>query len=166
MTGAPRPRRPQRPALVPRFAAQGYSDEDVAQRRAWLEKVTGGALPMVGAGVIAGLDMRGNVENPIGAAQVPLGVAGPLLVRGEHADGTFYVPLATTEGALVRSYERGMVAVTRAGGAEVRVLEDGNRATPAFAFDTVAAAAAFARALPALEPELRRAAEATTRHGR
>ena len=84
--------------------------------------------------------MRGNVENPIGAAQVPLGVAGPLLVRGEHAQGTFYVPLATTEGALVRSYERGMVALTRAGGAEVRVLADENRVAPVFSFADAAAA--------------------------
>src|SRR5262245_66537626 len=102
---------------------------------------------MVGAGAIPGLSMRGNVENPIGAAQVPLGVAGPLRVRGEHADGVFYVPLATTEGALVRSYERGMVALTRAGGAEARVLEDENRATPVFKFTSVAEAATFARAL-------------------
>jgi len=110
--------------------------------------------------------MRGSVENPIGAVQVPLGVAGPLVVRGEHADGTFYVPLATTEGALVRSYERGMVAITHAGGAAARVLRDENRVTPAFTFGGVEEAVAFARALPALEEELRRAAEATTRHGK
>ena len=45
------------------------------------------------------------VENPIGAAQVPLGVASPLRVNGEYASGIYYVPLAGTEGALVRSYE-------------------------------------------------------------
>jgi hydroxymethylglutaryl-CoA reductase (NADPH) len=87
-------------------------------------------------------------------------------VHGEHAQGTFYVPLATTEGALVRSYERGMVAVTRAGGAFVRVMQDENRATPAFSFGAVEQAVAFARELPALVDELRRAAEATTRHGK
>jgi hydroxymethylglutaryl-CoA reductase (NADPH) len=152
--------------LVPRFGGQGYEDADVAARRAWLEEVAGCALPTIGASAIAGPAMRGNVENPIGAAQVPLGVAGPLRVRGEHADGVFYVPLATTEGALVRSYERGMVAITRAGGAEARVLDDENRATPVFTFDSVAAAATFARAIPALVPELAAAAEATTRHGR
>ncbi len=162
------PRRAERErlALVPRFSSQGYEDAELAERRAWLEAVTGCALPTVGATAIPGPAMRGNVENPIGAAQVPLGVAGPLRVRGEHADGTFYVPLATTEGALVRSYERGMVALSRAGGVEARVLLDENRATPAFTFASVAEATTFARALPALEPELRAAAEATTRHGK
>jgi hydroxymethylglutaryl-CoA reductase (NADPH) len=110
--------------------------------------------------------MRGNVENPIGAAQVPLGVAGPLLVHGEHAEGDFYVPLATTEGALVRSYERGMVAITRSGGAAVRIHADENRVTPVFVCDDVATAADFARQLPSWTDEVRAAAESTTRHGK
>ena len=156
----------RRLALVPRFPGQGYSDEEVAQRRAWVEEVTGAALPTIGASAIPAPSMRGNVENPIGAAQVPLGVAGPLLVSGEHADGTFYVPFATTEGALVRSYERGMVAVTRAGGAEACVLQDENRGAPVFSFGDLGEAVAFARAIPALVPELRAAAEGTTRHGK
>jgi hydroxymethylglutaryl-CoA reductase (NADPH) len=37
-----------------------------------------------------------NCENFIGVAQVPMGVVGPLRVRGLHADGDVYVPLATT----------------------------------------------------------------------
>lgn len=152
--------------LVPRFAGQGYADSEVAERRAWLERIAGCPLPTVGASAIPGPSMRGNVENPIGAAQVPLGVAGPLRVRGEHADGTFYVPLATTEGALVRSYERGMVALTHAGGAEARLLRDENRAIPVFTFGELSEAATFARELPALFGELQRATETTTRHGR
>jgi hydroxymethylglutaryl-CoA reductase (NADPH) len=110
--------------------------------------------------------MRGNIENPIGAAQVPLGVAGPLAVDGEHARGVFYVPLATTEGALVRSYERGMVALTAAGGAAVRLHLDENRVAPVFQFDGVAEAAGFCAELDRLLPEVRAAAEATTSHGR
>ena len=53
-------------------------------------------------------EVAGNIENFVGAAQVPMGIAGPLLVDGEHARGEFYVPLATTEGTLVASYNRGM----------------------------------------------------------
>jgi hydroxymethylglutaryl-CoA reductase (NADPH) len=97
---------------------------------------------------------------------VPLGLAGPLRVRGEHAQGLFYVPMATTEGALVRSYERGMAALTRAGGATARVLVDENRVSPVFPFDDVGEAHAFLLRLGGLADELRARAEATTRHGR
>ena len=48
------------------------------------------------------------IENFLGVAQVPIGLAGPLLINGEHAQGDFYVPLATAEGTLVASYSRGM----------------------------------------------------------
>jgi hydroxymethylglutaryl-CoA reductase (NADPH) len=152
--------------LVPRLEEQGYADEAVASRRRWIEERTGAALTHVGACTLPGEQMRGNVENPIGAAQVPLGVAGPLLVHGEHADGSFYVPLATTEGALVRSYERGMVAITRSGGAAVRLHADENRVTPVFVCDDVAAAADLARRLPDWIEEIRAEAESTTRHGK
>jgi hydroxymethylglutaryl-CoA reductase (NADPH) len=163
--GPPAERRDRLP-LIPRYEDQGYAPELVARRRAWIEERTGCRLEHAGSFSIPSEAMRGNVENPIGAAQTPLGVAGPLELRGEHAQGTFFVPLATTEGALVRSYERGMVAITRAGGAEARVVLDANRVCPLFAFDGVAAAAAFAAALPGLLPEVRAEAEATTRHGR
>src|SRR5262249_16847184 len=95
--------------LVPRMKTQGYTPQDVERRRAWVEAKTGGRFTHVGAYSIPSEAMRGNIENPIGTVQTPLGVAGPLIVHGRHAHGTFYVPLATTEGALVRSYERGMV---------------------------------------------------------
>ena len=152
--------------LIPRFTEQGYSAEAVAARRHWIEERTGETLTQVGSFSCAAEEMRGRIENPIGAAQVPLGVAGPLLVRGEHADGTFFVPMATTEGALVRSYERGALALTRAGGACVRVFVDENRMTPVFLFDSVAEVAEFVRELPGRFEALRAEAEATTRHGR
>ena len=100
--------------LVPRSKV---SDDEIARRRLWLEQKTGTPLEHVGSGTLEAASVAGNIENPIGVAQVPLAVAGPLVVSGEYAKGTFYVPLATTEGALVRSYERGMVTLTRAGGA-------------------------------------------------
>jgi len=152
--------------LVPRLKDQGYARALVDQRRAWVEERTGARLAHVGAFSIPSEGWRGNVENPIGAVQTPLGVAGPLLVHGEHAEGTFYVPLATTEGALVRSYERGMVAITRSGGAQARVWVDRNRISPTFVFDDVAAAFDFAATLRQRFDEIRAVAEATTRHGR
>jgi len=93
-------------------------------------------------------------------------VAGPLLITGTHAQGTFYVPLATTEGALVRSYERGMVTLTRAGGVTASVAVNENRVSPVFFFDDVNEAGDFTRRLPEDFETIRAAAESTTRHGR
>lgn len=155
-----------RPELVPRFDQQGFDGDEAAVRRAWVEAKTGARLTHLGAGSLETRAMRGNIENPIGVAQVPVGVVGPLAVSGEHANGTFYVPLATTEGALVRSYERGAVLLTRAGGATVRVLLDENRVSPVFVLAGVAEAVEFARSLELLLPRIREIAESTTRHGR
>lgn len=159
-----KPRQPLK--LVPRLDEQGYRKELVAERRAWVEARTGTQLHHVGSFSLDIEASRGNIENPIGAVQMPVGVAGPLLMRGEHAQDTVYVPLATTEGALVRSYERGMVALTRAGGAVVRLERDENRVCPLFMFDDVGAAATFARRLPEHLEEIRAAAESTTSHGK
>src|SRR5260221_5517403 len=107
---------PQALELVPRLKDQGYSAESIERRRYWVELKSGCQLKHVGAYSIPSEEMRGNIENPIGTVQMPVGVVGPLVVNGLHASGTFYVPLASTEGALVRSYERGIAALTRAGG--------------------------------------------------
>jgi len=144
--------------LVPRMKSQGYSDTYVERRREWLEERNDCRLMHIGAYSISSEEMRGNIENPIGAAQIPLGLAGPLRVHGQHADGVYYVPLATTEGALVRSYERGMVALTRAGGVTARVHIDENRVSPIFLFSSVSEAFEFAQRIPSEFESIRTAA--------
>lgn len=146
--------------------AQGYAQPCVERRRKWLEQKAGCRLSHVGAHSIQGDEMRGNIENPIGAAQMPLGVAGPLLINGMNAQGSFYVPLATTEGALVRSYERGMVVLTRAGGVATRIYVDENRVSPVFLFESVERAYQFVNTLPDKFEAIRAEAESTTRHGK
>jgi hydroxymethylglutaryl-CoA reductase (NADPH) len=152
--------------IVPRMKDQGYGRSQVDHRRAWVESVTGASLEHVGRFSVPSEAMRGNIENPIGAAQVPIGVAGPLEVHGEHARGVFYVPLATTEGALVRSYERGMVALTRSGGVQARIFENQNRVAPVFSFADVAAAFEFVQWLATVDSRVKAEADSTTRHGR
>ena len=152
--------------LVPRMKDQGYAARYVERRRAWIEEKTGCHLTHVGSHSIPSEDMRGNIENPIGAAQMPLGVAGPLWINGVHARGTFYVPLATTEGALVRSYERGMAALTRSGGVATRLHLDENLVAPVFCFDNVSEASDFAQSLQGDFETIRAEAESTTSHGK
>lgn len=78
-----------------------------------------------------------NIENMIGSIQIPLGIAGPLSINGEYANGSFYLPLATTEGALVASANRGCSVITSSGGSNVRIFYDGMTRAPIFKFDNV-----------------------------
>ncbi len=152
--------------LLPRLKDQGYDAERVARRREWVQRKTGADLEHIGKVSYDPELMRGNIENPIGVAQVPMGIAGPVLVHGEHASGLFYVPMATSEGALIRSYERGMVALTKSGGVQTALLADENQIVPTFFFSDVHSARAFSRWLPQQREHLTTAAQTTTRHGR
>ena len=73
-----------------------------------------------------------NAENTIGAAQIPMGVIGPLRVKGEYAEGDFYVPLATSEGALIASTNRGSSVITQSGGSVANVVGDRMTRAPLF----------------------------------
>jgi hydroxymethylglutaryl-CoA reductase (NADPH) len=109
---------------------------------------------------------RHNVENFIGCVKLPVGVAGPLRVNGLFAQGDYYIPLATTEAALVASYSRGAQLISEAGGCTAMLINEGMSRAPGFAFATLEEAGAFiVWALSRLE-DFRREAETTTRHGR
>ncbi|MEM1358023.1 MAG: hydroxymethylglutaryl-CoA reductase [Bacteroidota bacterium] len=85
----------------------------------------------------------GNIENFIGMAQVPVGLAGPLRMQGMFAQGDFHIPLATTEGALVASYSRGMKAITASGGASAIILDQGVQRAPYFSLPDLKTALQF-----------------------
>lgn len=107
-----------------------------------------------------------NIEHFIGTVKVPVGLAGPLRVNGLFAQGDYYVPLATTEAALVASYSRGAHLLTEAGGCSALLLSEGLGRAPGFVFRDIREAGQFvAWVLPALS-ELEQAAHATTKHGR
>lgn len=111
-------------------------------------------------------EARSNVENAVGATRVPLGVAGPLSLDGGHADGDYYLPLATTEGALVASVNRGCRAVSEAGGATACVTKDGMTRAPVFRVADVREAGEVASWAEGEGFELlKEAAESTTDHG-
>ena len=107
-----------------------------------------------------------NIENLIGTTRLPVGVVGPLRVNGTEAAGDYFVPLATSEAALVASYARGAQLVTAAGGVSAAVLSQGVLRTPAFVFDGLYEAGAFVNWVAHNADGLKAAAEATTRHGK
>lgn len=107
-----------------------------------------------------------NIENFIGTVKVPVGLVGPLRVNGVAAQGDYYLPLATTEAALVASYHRGATVATHAGGCTTMVLNEGVGRAPAYAFNTLVEVGSFVQWCLANFDALRAAAEATTRHGR
>jgi hydroxymethylglutaryl-CoA reductase (NADPH) len=107
---------------------------------------------------------RRNCENFIGVAQIPMGVVGPLRVRGRAADGDFYIPLATTEAALVASTNRGCAAITQAGGAVVRVEDVGMTRAPVFRTSGIQQTQQFLQWITDHHEDLKRVAEATSKH--
>lgn len=110
--------------------------------------------------------LKKNIENPIGTIQIPVGLAGPLKLNGEHAKGDFYVPLATSEGALVASVNRGCSAITHAGGANVRITDDKMTRGPVIKTKSVIEALKVKKWIEDHFKELKKAAEVTTRHGK
>jgi hydroxymethylglutaryl-CoA reductase (NADPH) len=106
-----------------------------------------------------------NIENFIGAVRLPVGLAGPLRVRGLFAQGDFYVPLATTEATLVASYTRGSSLITEVGGASVMLLNEGLSCSPGFAFKSLEELGRFVAWLLGEQEQIKAAAERTTRFG-
>ena len=117
------PPRPER-LRVPRDATDDYTPEAVSERQRFVREQTGASLDHVGSHSFDPHVAAGNVEQFLGVAQVPIGLAGPLLVNGEHAQGEFYVPMATAEGTLVASYNRGMRLLHEAGGVTTTIVND------------------------------------------
>jgi hydroxymethylglutaryl-CoA reductase (NADPH) len=145
------------------------ASQAVEIRRKAIEKLTGADLGGISAYVIdAESSSKRNIENMIGAVQVPVGIAGPLAVSGQYASGEFYVPLATTEGALVASVNRGCKAVTQAGGAYARILNDEMTRAPVFAVSNVGEAQRVVEWVKKPEnfAKLQKATDETTKHGK
>src|SRR3954466_12240576 len=153
-------------ARIPRDKANDHTQHMADQRRAFVEEQTGVGLEHVGRYSFDPDMLRGNIENFTGVAQVPLGIAGPLRVQGEHARGEFFIPMATTEGTLVASYNRGMRLLGECGGVRTTVVDDHMQRAPVFILDDALQARDFGRWVDEHLDGIRAAAESTTRSGR
>lgn len=152
--------RPRADAL-PRDVENDYAPDIVAARQRFVRERTGADIGTIAAHTIDPAECRGNIEHFTGTAQVPLGVAGPLLMRGEHAQGEVYVPLATTEGTLVASYNRGMKVLAESGGVSCAVVADAMQRAPVFCLADGAATRRFRDWIVEHHDAIRAAAEAT-----
>ena len=147
---------------IPRSRTDDYSDEIIRERQDFVEEFTGQKLQHIPHYSFDPHQLQGNVENFAGVAQIPIGFAGPITVNGEHAKGEFIVPLATTEGTLVASYNRGMKILNRSGGVTVSVVGDAMQRAPVFVFANAREARDFVQWVDENTEEIRQHAEATS----
>ncbi len=151
---------------IPRSKDDDYTRECASTRRGFLVEQTGSDLAHVGQYSLDPATLRGNIENFTGVIQMPLGFAGPMRVLGEHAQGDFFVPMATTEGTLVASYSRGMGLTRAAGGITTTVVDDAMQRSPVFVFENARGARDFAGWVSENFEGIKAAAETTTRSGK
>jgi len=147
---------------IPRDDADDYNPEIIRRRRAMLEEASGVKLHHLLHHSFDPHLVKGNCENFVGVAQVPIGLAGPLRVRGEHANGEFLIPLATSEGTMVASYNRGMKALNLCGGVQVTVVADAMQRAPVFVLRDARVGREFVNWIEAHLPTIREAAENTS----
>ena len=148
---------------IPRDAADDYAEPIIRRRQAFVEQLTGVKLEHVTKYSFDPHITQGNCEHFTGVAQVPMGFAGPIRINGEQAQGDFLIPLATAEGTLVASYNRGIKVVNLSGGVKCTVVGDAMQRAPVFVFDDARASRDFVRWVEANLPKIREEAEATSR---
>jgi hydroxymethylglutaryl-CoA reductase (NADPH) len=160
MHGEARARDSRQAARIPRDEHDDYSPEIIRRRQALVEEASGVKLEHVTRYSFDPHMVRGRCEHFTGVAQVPIGFAGPLRINGEHAQGDFLIPLATSEGTLVASYSRGMKALNACGGVKVTVVADAMQRSPVFVFADARAGREFVNWVQANPDPIREKAEA------
>ena len=151
-----------KPEGIPRDPHDDYQAEIIKARQAYFASATGAPVNHVGNYSIDPNTLKGNIEHFIGVAQVPIGIAGPLTIDGEYAKGDFVVPLATTEGTLVASYNRGMKLLNMSGGVKATVVDDAMQRAPVFVFSDARGARDFVKWINENIEKIRDEAEATS----
>ncbi len=153
-------------AKIPRNKENDYTREAAESRRQFVKEQTNSDANHVGQFSFEPTILQGNIENFIGVAQVPIGLAGPILVNGEYAKGEFFVPMATTEGTLVASYNRGMKLLRESGGVTTTVVDDAMQRAPVFVFKSAREARDFGIWIKENFSEIKVKAETTTSVGK
>ena len=151
---------------IPRDSSNDYTEKMAQQRREFVADNTAVSLDNIAHYSVDPAVTAGNIENFIGVAQVPMGLVGPLAVNGEHASGDFYVPMATSEGTLIASYNRGAQLLRASGGATVTVIDDAMQRAPVFIFDDARQARDFGVWVEQHFAQIAEQAQTTTKSGK
>ncbi|MGB1403025.1 MAG: hydroxymethylglutaryl-CoA reductase [Porticoccaceae bacterium] len=151
---------------IPRDSSNDYTEKMAQQRREFVAANTAVSLDNIAHYSVDPAVTAGNIENFIGVAQVPMGLVGPLKVNGEHASGDFYVPMATSEGTLIASYNRGAQLLRASGGATVTVIDDAMQRAPVFIFDDARQARDFGVWVEQHFAQIAEQAQTTTKSGK
>ena len=151
---------------IPRDGDNDYTEKMAQQRRDFVAANTVCSLEHIAHYSIDPATTAGNIENFIGVAQVPMGLVGPIRVNGEHASGDFYVPMATSEGTLIASYNRGAQLLRESGGATVTVVDDAMQRAPVFVFDDARQAREFGVWVEQNFEQIAEQAQSTTKSGK
>ena len=151
---------------IPRNAEDDYGPEAIKTRQDFVKEITGVDLKHAAHYSIDPHILEGNCEHFTGVIQVPMGIAGPIQINGEHAKGEFLIPMATTEGTLVASYNRGIKLLNLSGGVRCTVVEDAMQRAPVFVFDNATDARDFVRWIKANFDTIKEQAEVTTSVGK
>ncbi len=158
----PVPSSSEQPA-IPRDGVNDYSPEAIGNRQQFMCEFAQTQPQHLTRYSFDPAVMQGKCENFVGVAQVPIGLAGPLRINGEYAQGDFLIPMATTEGTLVASYNRGMKLINASGGVLCTVQDEAMQRAPVFQFADARQARHFVRWIEAHQPELAAEAESTSR---
>jgi hydroxymethylglutaryl-CoA reductase (NADPH) len=148
---------------IPRDESDDYGEAIIQRRQALVEQTGGHKLRHLNAYSFDAHVAKGNCENFIGAAQVPIGIAGPLRINGEYAQGDFLIPLATSEGTLVASHNRGIKVLNMCGGVKTTVVADAMQRAPVFVFEDARRGRDFVEWVQANLDSIRTEAEASSK---
>ena len=147
---------------IPRDPKNDYSADIIKQRQKFVDQYAGKKFNHIYNYSVDPETTQGNIENFTGVVQVPLGFAGPIQINGEHAKGEFLIPMATSEGTLVASYNRGIKVINLSGGVKVTVVGDSMQRAPVFVFEDARGSREFVEWVRANYEKIKEEAEATS----
>ncbi len=151
---------------LPKNRKDDYTEDAISRRIKYLHEYSGFEATQLTKSTIDPQLTKGNIENLIGFTQVPVGAIGPLKINGDHAKGEYYIPLSTTEGALISSFNRGARVITLSGGANVVVVRDSIQRAPFFELENLFKAREFIEWIGKQFVWLQQIAQSTTNNGK